>query len=147
MSTMDDYLAKARATLDGMQPRIDELRTQADQAQGTAKERIQAALVKVQEAQAKARAQLDEAAKSGQGRWKTAARQADKTVNDVGAQVQSLVDQVQSSVSAAAPAARRAWTAFFDEWNRAAATVSASATTRVERRARATEPGVLGRRR
>ncbi len=39
-------------------------------------------------------------------------------MNDVGAQVQALVDQLQSSVSAAAPAARRAWTAFFDEWNR-----------------------------
>jgi chromosome segregation ATPase len=118
MSTMDDYLAKARAALEGMQPRLDELRVQADQAQGTAKERIQAGIVKVQEAQAKAKAQLDQAARSGQGTWKSAARQADKTLNEVEAQLQSLADQVQSSVSAAAPAARRAWTAFLDEWNR-----------------------------
>jgi len=115
---MDDYLAKARAALDGMQPRIDELRAQADQAQGTAKERIQAGIVKVQEAEARAKAQLDQAAKSGQGTWKSAARQADKALNDVGAQLQLLAEQVQSSVSAAAPAARRAWTAFRDEWNR-----------------------------
>ena len=39
-------------------------------------------------------------------------------MNDVGTQLQTLAEQLQSSVGAAAPAARRAWTTFLDEWNR-----------------------------
>jgi hypothetical protein len=118
MSTLDDYLAKARAALDRVRPELDDLKVQANLAQADAKDRIQASIAKVQQAQTKAKSQLDEAAKSGQDTWRTRARQAEQTVNDVGDQLQLVAEQVQRSVSAAAPAARRAWTAFLDEWNR-----------------------------
>lgn len=118
MGTLDDYVAKARTALDGLRPQLDELRVQADLAQAEARDRIQAGIAAIQKAQANAKAQLDQAAMSGQGTWKSTARQAEQTVNDVGAQLQTLVDQVQGRVGAAAPAARRAWTTFLDEWNR-----------------------------
>lgn len=118
MSSLDDYLAQARAALDGVRPQLDDLKTQATQAQADAKDKLQAGFAKVQQAQTKAKSQLDDAAKSGQGTWRTKAKQAEQTVNDVGDQLQGVADQVQRSVSAAAPAARRAWTAFLDEWNR-----------------------------
>ncbi|HEV2309302.1 MAG TPA: hypothetical protein VGU73_02170 [Acidimicrobiia bacterium] len=118
MSALDDYLAKARAALDGVRPQLDDLKVQANLAQADAKERLQAGFAKVQQAQAKAKTQLDEASKSGQDTWRTTARRAEQTVNDVGSQLQDVAEQVQRSVTAAAPAARRAWTAFLDEWNR-----------------------------
>ena len=118
MSALDDYLAKARAALDGVRPQLDDLKVQANLAQADVKDRLQAGIAKVQQAQAKAKVQLDEAAKSGQGTWRTTARQAEHTVNEVGEQLQQVAEQVQRSVSAAAPAARRAWTAFLAEWNR-----------------------------
>ena len=118
MSALDDYLAKARAALDGVRPQLDDLKVQANLAQADAKERLQAGFAKVQQAQAKAKTQLDEAAKSGQDTWRTTAQRAEQTVNDVGSQLQDVAEQVQRSVTAAAPAARRAWTAFLDEWNR-----------------------------
>ena len=63
MSALDDYLAKARAALDRVRPELDDLKAQANQAQADAKERIQAGVAKVQQTQAKARSQLDDAAK------------------------------------------------------------------------------------
>ena len=81
-------------------------------------DRIQAGIASVQKAQARAKTQLDQAAKSGQDTWQSTAEQAEQTVSDVGAQLQTLVEQLQGSVGAAAPAARRAWSTFLDEWNR-----------------------------
>jgi len=118
MSTLDDYVTKARSALDGLRPQLDELRVQGDLAQADARDRIHAGIAKVQQAQANAKSQIDQAAKSGQDTWRSTARQAEQTVNDVGAQFQTVVAEVQGSVSAAAPAARRAWTTFLDEWNR-----------------------------
>lgn len=118
VSGLDDYVAKARSALDGLRPTLDELRVQADLAQADARDRLQAGIAKVQEAQAAAKAQLDEAARAGQGTWKSTARQAEQAVDDVGTQLQALIDQVQGRVGAAAPAARKAWGAFLDEWNR-----------------------------
>ena len=118
MSTLDEYVAKARAALDQLRPQLDELRVQADLAQAEARDRLQAGLAAVQKAQARAKAQLDQASRAGQDTWKTTAHQAEQTVNEVGTQLQSLADQVQSAVGAAAPAARKAWTTFVDEWNR-----------------------------
>jgi hypothetical protein len=117
VSALDDYVAKARSALDGVRPTLDELRVQADLAQAEARDRLQAGIAKVQEAQVKAKAQLDEAARAGQGTWKTRARQAEQAVDDVGAQLQALIDQLQGRVGAAAPAARKAWSAFRDEWS------------------------------
>jgi hypothetical protein len=117
VSTLDDYIAKARAALDQLRPPLDELRGQADVAQSEARERLQAGIAAVQKAQVNAKAQLDQAAQAGHGTWKSTARQAEQALNDVGAQLQTLVDQVQGNVGAAAPAARKAWTAFLDEWN------------------------------
>ena len=118
MSALDDYVAKARSALDGLRPQLDELRVQADLAQADARDRIQAGIAKVQQAQANAKSQIDQAAKSGQDTWLSTARQAEQTVNEVGAQLQGVVEQLQGSVSAAAPAVKRAWTTFLDEWNR-----------------------------
>ena len=118
MSTFDDYLAKARAALEGLRPQLDQLRVQADLAQADARDKVQAGIAKVQQAQAKAKTQLDQAAKSSQGTWRSRARQAEQAVNEVGTQLQGVVDQLQDSVNAAAPAARRAWAAVRDEWNR-----------------------------
>ncbi len=118
MSTLDDYVAKARAALDELRPQLDDLRVQADLAQAEARDRLQAALAAAQKAQAAARQQLDLAARSGQDTWKTAAQQAEDKVNDVGSQLQRVADDLQRSVEAAAPAARKAWTTFRDEWNR-----------------------------
>jgi ABC-type transporter Mla subunit MlaD len=118
VSSLDDYVAKARSALDGLRPTLDELRVQADLAQAEARDRLQAGLATVQQAQAAAKSQLDEAARAGQDTWKSTARQAEQAVDDVGTQLQALVDQVQDRVGAAAPAARKGWTAFLDEWNR-----------------------------
>jgi hypothetical protein len=118
VSTLDDYVAKARAALDQLRPPLDELRGQADVAQSEARDRLRAGIASVQKAQADAKAQLDQAAHSGQGTWKSTARQAEQTLNDVGAQLQTLIDQVQGNVGAAAPAARKAWAAFREEWSR-----------------------------
>jgi chromosome segregation ATPase len=118
VATVDDYVAKARAALDQLRPQLDELRVQADLAQSEARDRLRAGVDAVQHAQARAKAQLDQAAHAGQDSWQTTARQAEQTVNDVATQLQSLADQVQSAVGAAAPAARKAWTTFLDEWNR-----------------------------
>ncbi len=118
VSALDDYVAKARGALDGLRPTIDELRVQADLAQAEARDRLQAGLAKVQQAQTAAKAQLDEAARAGQGTWKSTARQAEQAVDDVGTQLQALIDQLQERVGAAGPAARKAWTTFRDEWNR-----------------------------
>lgn len=118
MSTLDDYVAKARSALDQLRPPLDELRGQADVAQSEARDRLQAGIAAVQKAQAKAKAQLDQAAQAGQGTWQSTARQAEQALNDAGAQLQTLIDQVQGNVGAAAPAARKAWAAFRDEWNR-----------------------------
>jgi len=118
VSTLDEYVAKARTALDQLRPQVDELRVQADLAQTEARDRLQSGLSALQKAQANAKAQLDQAAQAGQGTWKSTARQAEQAVNDVGAQLQALVEQLQGSVGAAAPAARKAWAAFLDEWNR-----------------------------
>ena len=118
MSALDDYVSKARAALDQVRPQLDELRVQADLARAEARERLQTGIASVQKAQARAKQQIDQAAKAGQGTWQTTARQAEQTVSEVGTQLQALVDQVQGAVGAAAPAARKAWTKFLDEWNR-----------------------------
>ena len=118
MSTLDDYVTKARAALEQIRPQLDELRVQADLAQGVAKERLQKSIAAIQNAQARAKQQLDQATKAGQGTWRSTAEKAEQALNDAGAQLQALVDQVQGAVGAAAPAARKAWTKFLDEWNR-----------------------------
>jgi len=118
VSTLDEYVAKARTALDQLRPQVDELRVQADLAQTEARDRLQGGLAALQRAQANAKAQLDQAAQASQGTWRSTARQAEQAVNDVGAQLQALVEQLQGSVGAAAPAARKAWAAFLDEWNR-----------------------------
>jgi hypothetical protein len=118
VSALDDYVSKARTALDQVRPQLDELRVQADLARAEARERIQTGIASVQKAQARAKQQIDQAAKAGQGTWQTTARQAEQTVNEVGTQLQALVDQVQGAVGAAGPAARKAWTKFLDEWNR-----------------------------
>jgi F0F1-type ATP synthase membrane subunit b/b' len=118
VSTLDDYVAKARQALDQLRPQLDELRVQADLARADARDRLQAGFSKLQQAQAKARTQLDHAAQAGQDTWKTTARQTEQAVTDVGAQLQALVEQVQEQVGKAAPAARKAWSTFLDEWNR-----------------------------
>jgi predicted RNA-binding protein Jag len=118
MSTLDEYVTRARSALDQVRPQLDELKVQADLARAEARDRIQNGITAVQKAQARAKQQLDEATKAGQDTWQSTARQAEQTVNEVGTQLQSLVDQVQGAVGAAAPAARKAWTKFLDEWNR-----------------------------
>ena len=118
MSTLDEYVAKARTALDQLRPQVDELRVQADLAQTEARDRLQGGVAALQRAQANAKAQLDQAAQASQDTWRSTARQAEQAVNDVGAQLQALVEQLQGSVGAAAPAARKAWAAFLDEWNR-----------------------------
>jgi predicted RNA-binding protein Jag len=117
VSTLDDYVTKARAALDQLRPQLDDLKVQANLAQSEARDRLEAGIAAVQQAQAAAKVQLDHAAQAGQDTWKTTARQAEQTVDDVGAQLQTLVDQVQASVGATAPAARKAWTTFLAEWN------------------------------
>jgi uncharacterized phage infection (PIP) family protein YhgE len=119
MSTLDDYVTKARAALDQLRPQLDELKVQADLAKAEARDRLQSGIASLQQAQARAKSQVDEAAKAGQGTWRTTAEKAEKSVNDLGTQLQSLVDQVQDNVGAAAPAAKKAWSTFLDEWNRA----------------------------
>ncbi len=118
VSGLDDYVAKARSALDGLRPTLDEMRVQADLAQSEARDRLQAGIAKVQQAQAAAKSQLDDAARAGQDTWKSTARQAEQAVDDVATQLQALVDQMQERVGAAAPAAKKGWTAFLDEWNR-----------------------------
>ncbi len=118
MSTLDDYVTKARAALDQLRPQLDELRVQADLAKAEARDRLQSGIASLQQAQTRAKSQVDQAAQAGQGTWRSTAEKAEKSVNEVGTQLQSLVDQVQESVGAAAPAAKKAWTAFLDEWNR-----------------------------
>jgi ABC-type transporter Mla subunit MlaD len=118
MSTLDDYVTKARSALDGVRPQLDELRVQADLARAEARDRLQTGFAAVQRAQSRAKQQLDEATRTGQDTWQSTARQAEQTVNEVGTQLQALVEQVQGAVGAAAPAARKAWTKFLDEWNR-----------------------------
>ena len=102
MSTLDEYLAKARTALDELRAQLDEMRVQADLAQADARDRIQAGIASVQKAQAHAKTQLDQAAKSGQDTWQSTAEQAEQTVSDVGAQLQTLVEQLQGSVGVAA---------------------------------------------
>jgi ABC-type transporter Mla subunit MlaD len=118
MSTLEDYVAKAQTALDGLRPQLDELRVQADLAQAEARDRLQAAIVSLQKAQASAKSQLDQAARAGKDTWKTTAGQAEQAVDDLGTQLQQVAEQVQTTVGAAAPAAQKAWRTFLDEWNR-----------------------------
>ena len=71
VSTLDEYVAKARTALEQLRGQLDELRVQADLAQADAHDRIQAGIASVQKAQANAKTQLDQAAKSGQDTWKS----------------------------------------------------------------------------
>ena len=118
MSTLDDYVTRARSALDQVRPQLDELKVQADLARAEARDRIQHGIAAVQQAQSKAKQQLDQANQAGHDTWQSTARQAEQAVNEVGTQLQAVVDQVQGAVGAAAPAARKAWTKFLDEWNR-----------------------------
>jgi hypothetical protein len=118
MSTLDEYVTRARAALDQVRPQFDELKVRADLAKAEARDKLQSGITSLQQAQVRAKSQVDQAAKAGQGTWRSTAEKAERSVNDVGTQLQSLVDQVQRSAGAAAPAARKAWTAFLDEWNK-----------------------------
>lgn len=118
MSTLEDYVTKARAALDGLRPQFDELRVQADLAQAEARDRLEAGIAALQKAQAAARAQLDQAARAGKDTWKSTAQQAEQAVDDLETQLQQVGEQVQQSVGAAAPAAQKGWRTFLDEWNR-----------------------------
>jgi predicted RNA-binding protein Jag len=118
VSTLDDYVTRARSALDQVRPQLDELKVQADLARAEARDRIQNGITAVQKAQSKAKQQLDQATQTGQDTWQSTARQAEQAVNEVGTQLQAVVDQVHGAVGAAAPAARKAWTKFLDEWNR-----------------------------
>ena len=115
MSALDDYVAKAQAAVDGIRPQLDELRVQADLAQAEARDRLQAGITALQKAQLAAKAQLDQAARAGKDTWKTTAQQAEQTVDDLGTQLQQVVEQLQSTVGAAAPAAQKGWRTFLDE--------------------------------
>mgnify|MGYP001247403948 CR=1 FL=1 len=118
MSALDDYVAKAQAAVDGIRPQLDELRVQADLAQAEARDRLQAGIAALQKAQLAAKTQLDQAARAGKDTWKTTAQQAEQAVDDLGTQLQQVVDQLQKTVGAAAPAAQKGWRTFLDEWNR-----------------------------
>src|ERR1700730_6916929 len=74
MSTLEDYVAKAQAALDGLRPQLDELRVQADLAQAEARDRLQAGIAALQKAQTAAKTQLDQAARAGKDSWKSTAR-------------------------------------------------------------------------
>jgi len=63
-------------------------------------------------------AQLDQASRAGKDTWKSTAQQAEQAVDDLGTQLQQVVEQLQKSVGAAAPAAQKGWRTFLDEWNR-----------------------------
>jgi hypothetical protein len=118
VSTLDDYVAKAQAAVEGIRPQLDELRVQADLAQAEARDRLQAGIAALQKAQLAAKAQLDQAARAGKDTWKTTAQQAEQAVDDLGTQLQQVAEQLQSTVGAAAPAAQKGWQTFLDEWNR-----------------------------
>jgi hypothetical protein len=118
MSTLDEYVTKARAALDKLRPQFDQVKVRADLAKAEARDRLQSGVTSLQQAQARAKSQVDQAAKAGQGTWRSTAEKAEKSVNDAGTQLQSLVDQVEKNVGAAAPAAKKAWATFLDEWNR-----------------------------
>src|ERR1700694_5669009 len=107
MSALDDYVAKAQAAVDGIRPQLDELRVQADLAQAEARDRLEAGIAALQKAQAAAKVQLDQASRAGKDTWKTTAQQAEQAVDDLGTQLQQVVDQVQTTVGAAAPAAQK----------------------------------------
>lgn len=118
-TTRNEYQDKARAALEKMKTQLDELRVQADLAQAEARDRLEAAIDALRTRQSEAKVRLDEAQSAGADAWKSAARQVESVVDDLGDAFSKLAGEVQSAVGAAGAAASKGRDAFLDEWKKA----------------------------
>jgi hypothetical protein len=118
-SARTEYQEKAKAALDTLKTQLDELRVQADLAQAEARDRLEAAIDALRKRQIEAKARLDDAQSTGADAWRSAARQLESVVDDLGDTFSKLAGEVQAAVEAAGAAASKGRDAFLDEWKKA----------------------------
>ena len=120
-STRSEYQDKAKAALEKLKAQLDELRVQADLAQAEARDRIDAAIDALRKRQGDAKVRLDDAQSAGSDAWKSAAKQVESVVDDLGDAFSKLAGDVQAAVGAAGAAAGKGREAFLEEWKKARA--------------------------
>jgi hypothetical protein len=113
-----EYGQLAQSALDKLRTQVDELRVQADLAQAEARDRFGQGIEALRKRQGEAKSKLDEAQRAGADAWKSAARQAEQVVDDLGEAFTKLANDVQSAVGAAGAAAGKGRDAFLQEWKR-----------------------------
>ena len=102
-----EYQAKALAALEKLKTQLDELRVQADLAQAEARERLDAAIDALRKRQTDAKVRLDDAQSAGADAWKSAAKQVESVVDDLGDTFSKLAGEVQDAVGAAGSCRRQ----------------------------------------
>jgi len=118
-TTRNEYQEKAKAALDTLKGQLDELRVQADLAQAEARDRLETAIEALRKRQSEAKVRLDDAQSAGTDAWRSAAKQVESVVDDLGDAFSKLASEVQAAVGAAGAAATKGRDAFLDEWKKA----------------------------